>query len=108
MDVLFDRAAGLDIGKKSVTVCVRTPGSRGRRHSETRTFSTMSRSLQEMTAWVLDSGVTLAGMESTSTHWKPAAAVTEPPTAPFTSSPSSACDTINPVATMWTGAPLRA
>lgn len=71
MDVLFDRAAGLDIGKKSVTVCVRTPGSRGRRHSETRTFSTMSRSLQEMTAWVLDSGVTLAGMESTSTYWKP-------------------------------------
>src|SRR4051812_13313833 len=71
MDVLFDRAAGLDIGKKSVTVCVRTPGSRGKRRSEIRTFPTMTRSLQEMTAWVIDSGVTVAGMESTSTYWKP-------------------------------------
>lgn len=26
MDVMFERVAGLDIGKKSVTVCVRTPG----------------------------------------------------------------------------------
>ena len=29
MEVLFDRVAGLDIGKASVTVCVRTPGPRG-------------------------------------------------------------------------------
>ena len=28
MEVLFDRVAGLDIGKASVTVCVRTPGPR--------------------------------------------------------------------------------
>src|SRR5665647_1054160 len=37
MDVVFDRVAGLDIGKASVTVCVRPPGPDGRR-SETRTF----------------------------------------------------------------------
>ena len=29
MEVMFDRVAGLDVGKDSVTVCVRTPGSRG-------------------------------------------------------------------------------
>src|SRR5665648_689013 len=45
MDVVFDRVAGLDIGKASVTVCVRTPGPGGRRQSETRTFRTMTRSL---------------------------------------------------------------
>ena len=28
MEVMFDRVAGLDVGKESVTVCVRTPGSR--------------------------------------------------------------------------------
>ncbi len=35
MEVLFDRVAGLDVGKDSVTVCVRTPGAGGRRVSET-------------------------------------------------------------------------
>ena len=30
MEVMFDRVAGLDVGKETVTVCVRTPGPRGR------------------------------------------------------------------------------
>ena len=45
MDVLVERVAGLDIGKKIVVVCVRTPGVGGKRVSETRTFPTMTRSL---------------------------------------------------------------
>src|SRR6266550_2629023 len=37
MDVLFERVAGLDVGKGSVTVCVRAPGGPGRRRrGETR------------------------------------------------------------------------
>jgi transposase len=71
MDVVVDRVAGLDIGKATVTVCVRTPGPRGARASETRTFSTMTRPLQEMAAWLIENGVTLAAMESTATYWKP-------------------------------------
>ena len=71
MDVMFERVAGLDIGKKSVTVCVRTPGAGGRRHSETRTFRTMTRSLEVMADWLVEQGVTLSAMESTSTYWKP-------------------------------------
>src|SRR3954451_691169 len=71
MEVLHDRVAGLDIGKKTLTVCVRTPGARGGRHSETRTFSTMTRSLQVMRDWFVECGVTIAAMESTSTYWKP-------------------------------------
>src|SRR3954469_25267819 len=47
VEVLFERVAGLDIGKATLTACVRTPGPRGRRR-ETRTFSTMSRSLEVM------------------------------------------------------------
>jgi transposase len=69
VEVLFERVAGLDVGKASVTVCVRTPGPRGRR-SQTRTFSTMSRSLEVMRDWLLESGVTIAAMESTATYWK--------------------------------------
>jgi transposase len=36
MEVVFDQVAGLDIGKTSVTVCLRTPEARWGRHSETR------------------------------------------------------------------------
>jgi hypothetical protein len=69
---MFDRVAGLDVGKDSVTVCVRTPGPRGRRHSVTRTFKTTTGSLQVMRDWLLEEQVSIAAMESTSTYWKPA------------------------------------
>ena len=72
MEVMFDRVAGLDVGKEAVTVCLRTPGSKGRRHAETRTFKTMSGSLRVMRDWLVGAGVSIAAMESTSTYWKPA------------------------------------
>ena len=71
MEVMFDRVAGLDVGKDSVTVCVRTPGPRGGRRSQTRTFKTMFGSLRVMRDWLIEAGVTIAAMESTSTYWKP-------------------------------------
>ena len=40
MEAMFERVAGIDIGKATLTVCVRTPGEKGRRRSETRTFKT--------------------------------------------------------------------
>ena len=70
MEVLFERVAGLDIGKESLTVCVRTPGSGGRRVSETRTVKTTTRALGVMRDWLVSSGVTIAAMESTSVYWK--------------------------------------
>jgi transposase len=63
MEVMFDRVAGLDVGKDSVTVCLRIPGPRGGRRSETRTFKTMF--------GLVEAGVSVAAMESTSTYWKP-------------------------------------
>jgi hypothetical protein len=56
MDVLVERVAGLDVGKPIVVVCVRTPGPDGRRVSETRTYRTMSRSLQAMADWLVECG----------------------------------------------------
>ena len=70
MEVLFERVAGLDIGKASLTVCLRTPGPGGRRVSETRTFKTTTRALGVMRDWLGAAGVTIAAMESTSTYWK--------------------------------------
>lgn len=71
MEVMFERVAGLDVGKASVTVCVRTPGELRGRHSETRTFRTTTGSLRLMREWLVECGVTIAAMESTSTYWKP-------------------------------------
>jgi transposase len=70
MEVLFDRVAGLDVGKASVSVCVRKPGAGRGRRSETRTFKTTTGSLKVMRDWVVDQGVTIAAIESTSTYWK--------------------------------------
>jgi len=71
VEVLFDRVAGIDVGKATATVCVRTPGTGRKRNSETRTFRTMTRSLVVMADWLEERGVTLAAMESTATYWKP-------------------------------------
>jgi hypothetical protein len=50
MDVLHDRCAGLDIGKKDLKACVRTPSPTGRRsrRQEVRTFSTTTNALLEL------------------------------------------------------------
>jgi transposase len=70
MEVMFERVAGLDIGKDSLTCCVRVPSAGKRRKSETRTFKTTTGSLKVMREWLVDQGVTIAAMESTSTYWK--------------------------------------
>jgi len=70
VEVLFERVAGLDIGKAMVTVCLRVPGPGGRRVAETRTFKTTTRALGVMRDWLLAAAVTIAAMESTSTYWK--------------------------------------
>ena len=72
MDVLVERCAGLDIGKREVVACVRTPGPGGRgRDKQTRTFSTFTGALEEMADWFLAEGVTEIAMEATGPYWKP-------------------------------------
>ena len=69
MEVMFDRVAGLDVGKETVTVCLRRRPE-GRRHAETRTFKTTTGSLRVMRDWLVEAGVSIAAMESTSAYWK--------------------------------------
>src|SRR5947208_2901471 len=60
MDVIYERCAGIDIGKADVKVCVRSPGLRGRgRHSEVRTFTTMTRDLLALRDWLATESVTV-------------------------------------------------
>ncbi len=71
MDQLIARCAGLDVHKKTVAACVRLPGNGRRRRKETRTFTTTTRGLLQLRDWLAELGVTVVGMESTSSYWKP-------------------------------------
>ena len=72
MDVSHDRCAGLDIGKKDLKACVRTPSLTGRRsrRQEIRTFDTTTNALLELREWLLDQQVTLVVMEATGDYWR--------------------------------------
>lgn len=72
MEVIIDRCAGLDVHKKTVVVCVRTPGSgRQKRHSEVRTFGTFEHQLEDLRDWLVEVGVTEVAMEATGVFWRP-------------------------------------
>jgi len=70
MDQMLERLAGLDVHKKTVTVCVRVPGARGGRRQEVRTFGTTVPELLALREWLETQGVTHAAMESTGVYWK--------------------------------------
>ena len=72
MEVLVDRCAGLDVHKRTVVACVRTPGvGRQKRVAEVRTFGTFEHQLVEMREWLIGCGVTSVAMEATGVYWKP-------------------------------------
>ncbi|WAX56385.1 transposase [Jatrophihabitans cynanchi] len=71
MDVVIERCAGIDIGKKTMAVTIRAPGQGKRRRQETRTFGTMTGEVLALRDWLLAEGVQVAAMEATSDYWKP-------------------------------------
>jgi transposase len=72
MDVIVDRCAGLDVHKRTVVACVRSPGTgRRKRDGEVRTFETFTDGLIELRDWLVASGVTEVAMEATGVYWKP-------------------------------------
>jgi transposase len=71
MDVVCERCAGIDVHKKSVAVCVLTPGPKGAPAKEVRSFGTMTADLLELLDWLLARGCTHVAMESTGVFWKP-------------------------------------
>jgi transposase len=71
MDTLIDRCAGLDIHRDTVVACVRVPGKGRRRQQEVRSFSTTTAGLLRLLDWLASYRVSLIGMESTGSYWKP-------------------------------------
>lgn len=72
MDVLHDRCAALDIGKKDLKACVRSPNPSGKRsrRQEIRTFATTTNALLELRDWLIAEKVGLVVMEATGDYWR--------------------------------------
>jgi transposase len=73
MELLHERCAALDIGKKDLKACVRTPNPNGRRRSrrqEIRTVATTTQALLELRDWLVAEQVSLVAMEATGDYWR--------------------------------------
>jgi transposase len=66
MDVIIERACGMDVHKDSITACIITPEGK-----EIQSFSTKTVFLLKLLDWIKDHGCTHVAMESTSVYWKP-------------------------------------
>jgi transposase len=71
MDVVVSRCAGIDIGKAEVVVCLRIPGSRGKRVSQVRTFAAFAGEVTRLANWLTEHRVSHVVMEATGQYWKP-------------------------------------
>jgi len=76
VELVVERAAGLDVGKDEVVACIRVPAvgvgqGRGRRRQEVRTYPTFTSSLETLADWLQTEGVTQVVMEATGQYWKP-------------------------------------
>jgi len=71
MQVVYQRCAGLDVHKKTVVVCVMISATTGTTTQEVRTFGTMTRDLEAMSAWLAQAQVEQVALESTGVYWWP-------------------------------------
>jgi transposase len=66
MEVIIERACGMDVHKDSITACILTPEGK-----EVKSFSTKTVFLLKLLDWVKEHDCTHVAMESTSVYWKP-------------------------------------
>lgn len=70
MEQAYRRCCGIDVHKKSISVCVLPPvGSQGPNKEEK--FRTFTRDLKRLRAWLIHCRVTEVAMESTGQYWRP-------------------------------------
>lgn len=68
---VIERCAGIDVGKKSLAVCLMYGPADKEAHSQTRMFGTTTGELERLRHWLFVAGCTHVVMESTGSYWKP-------------------------------------
>ncbi|MFF1252654.1 IS110 family transposase [Pseudarthrobacter sp. NPDC058329] len=72
MDIVHERAVGMDISKHDAKVCVRVPGhQRGRFSSTVTTWGSTTNEILQLRAFLEEQQVIVVVMEATSDYWKP-------------------------------------
>jgi len=71
ISAVIERCAGIDVGKKELSVCVMAGPANGEARCEIRTYGTTMGQLEELRAWLKAEQCTHAVMESTGSYWKP-------------------------------------
>ena len=72
MDIVHERAAGMDISKRDAKVCVRVPGQRpGQFTSTVTTWGSTTNQILELREYLRRQQVTTVVVEATSDYWKP-------------------------------------
>ncbi len=72
MEIQHERCAGMDISKRDVKVCVRTPGKRHRTFDKQITvWGATAGEVRSLTEYLVAQEVTLVVMEATGSYWKP-------------------------------------
>jgi len=71
MEVQYARCAGIDIHKKSITVCVLIRESGHREQKYLREFGTTTSQILSCVDWLRELGATHIAMESTGVYWRP-------------------------------------
>lgn len=71
-EVLYLRAAGVDVGKRFVVACARTPDPRraGRWLLETEQFDTTAEAIRALRDWLTERAVEVVALEATSDYWR--------------------------------------
>ncbi|MGP5525266.1 IS110 family transposase, partial [Glutamicibacter arilaitensis] len=72
MEIVHERAAGIDISKRDAKVAVRKPGQRrGTYRTEVKTFGATTAQIRELIGYLNAEKVSVIVMEATSDYWKP-------------------------------------
>jgi transposase len=72
MDIIHDRAVGIDISKRDAKVCLRLPSARqGQFSSAVSTWASTAEAVLELRSFLDRQHVTTVAMEATGDYWKP-------------------------------------
>lgn len=72
MDIVHERAVGMDISKRDAKVCLRVPGNRpGTFTTTVSTWGATTSQILELRNFLESEHVTTVVMEATSDYWKP-------------------------------------
>ena len=79
MRIIHRRCAGLDVHKKSISVCIRVRVHGHKTETLERVFGTFTQELERLRDWLKEHKVKHVAMESTGVYWIPYGMCWRPP-----------------------------